>query len=73
MFKDGNRPDGSYGYHYDKMTGANKRSNTQQPVEFAKWECEAIDNLLEKVNSDLHQTYTTSEALEVEPQLPDEQ
>ncbi len=45
MFKDLNRPEGTYGSHYDKMTNVRSRRAIQT---FAPWENEAINQYLIK-------------------------
>lgn len=46
FFKDLNRPEGSYGDHYDKMTGAKSRYVTKPYQPFTKWESEAIKHIV---------------------------
>ncbi len=45
MFKDLNRPEGTYGHHYDKMTNVRSRRAIQS---FTNWENEAINHYLVK-------------------------
>ncbi len=45
MFKDLNRPEGTYGSHYDKMTNVRSRRAIQT---FAPWENEAINQYITK-------------------------
>ena len=54
--EDGNRPYGLYGDVYDHSTGATRRWATTPLREFEPWEKVAIDQLLKKLNDDLHGT-----------------
>lgn len=42
MFKDLNKPEGLYGEHHDRITGANTRFVTKPYQELTQWENEAI-------------------------------
>lgn len=48
MFKDLNRPEGMYGDHYDKMTGAKTRFVTKPYQPFTPWESEAVSEIVKQ-------------------------
>lgn len=46
MFRDGNIPEGQYGHHYNKITGAHTRRVTAPVSDTTNWERNAISAVL---------------------------